>query len=180
MQFKKAAALCAVAALLCAPGFAATQALVRQMSFAELCDNADKIFRAKVMTTSVGTVQVGGAELPTVTYGLEVVESFKGSYGLTKGDTTYVEVTMLGTLKPGGINAAGKVSTLPELPRLQAGEEYLLMTTAPSAIGLSTTVGLTQGCYHINAKTEMASNGAGMAGVAYSALADELRSALGQ
>ena len=180
MQLKRMAALAVVAALLCAPGFAATKALVRQMSFAEACDSAEKIFRGRVMSTRTGTIEAGGAQLPTVTYSLEVVESFKGSYGMTKGDTTYVEVTMLGTFKPGGINEAGKVSTLPSLPRLAIGEEYLLFTTAPSAIGLSTTVGLEQGCYHINGKTQMASNGVGAGPIAYSALADELRAALGQ
>lgn len=180
MQFKRAAALCAVAALLCAPGFAATKPLVRQMNLGEVCDGADKIFRGRVLSTRVGSLEAGGAQLPTVTYGIAVEESFKGAYGLTKGDQTYVEVTMLGTLKPGGVNNNGRASTLPELPRLEVGESYLLMTTAPSAIGLSTTVGLAQGCYHINAKTEMATNGTGMAPVAYSALADELRAALGQ
>ncbi|HSG40426.1 MAG TPA: hypothetical protein VLE27_12370, partial [Thermoanaerobaculia bacterium] len=41
---------------------------------------------------------------------------------------------------------------VPELPRLQVGQDYLLLTTAPSAVGLSTTVGLGQGRFGLQGK----------------------------
>ena len=180
MQFKRAAALGVVAVLLCAPSFAATHAMVRSMSLGEISDGADKVFRGKVLSIREGSIQAGGAELPTVTYSLLVADEFKGDYAMRKGDDTYVEITMLGSGKPSEIDGAIRVPVLPELPQLKVGEGYLLMTTRPSAIGLSTTVGLQQGCFHIDAKTGMASNGAGWEPVAYSALATELRATLGQ
>jgi len=53
-------------------------------------------------------------------------------------------------------------------PDLQVGSDYVLFTTAPSAVGLSTTVGLSQGLFHIfndaNGR-ELAANGLGNQGI---------------
>ena len=131
-------------------GLAANAATVLKMDLETLCDNADRIFRGTVVSVQEGTVTAGGADLPTVTYTLKVDESFKGTYTTEKG-VNYATVTMLGTLKPA--SAAGgsveRYSFLPTLPALSQGQDYLLMTSAPSAIGLSTTVGLGQGCFHL-------------------------------
>jgi hypothetical protein len=46
------------------------------------------------------------------------------------------------------------------MPDLAVGQTYLVMTTRPSSIGLSTTVGLGQGCFRISqvGKEELAVN----------------------
>ena len=86
---------------------------------------------------------------------------------------------------------------LADVPRLERGREYLLMTTAPSTIGLSTTVGLGQGCFFIRSvgKEEMAVNAFNNSGlfdgmeepegytggpIAYGQLVDQIRALLGQ
>lgn len=43
------------------------------------------------------------------------------------------------------------------LPRLEIGQTYLLLTTPPSKIGMSTTVGLGQGLFRIAGEGQMAS-----------------------
>lgn len=167
-------------------------AMVRKMDLAEMCQRADRVFRGRVLSVQSGTVTAGGGELPTVTYRLEVGEQFQGEFTQIKGDKTYTEVTMLGTLKNKNAEASGleRFSFMPELPTLKIGEEYVLLTTAPSAVGLSTTVGLGQGCFHISqsGKDEMTVNELGNAAlsetingaVSYDVLAQELRAALSQ
>jgi hypothetical protein len=160
-------------------------ATVQKMDLDTLCGNAQSIFRGTVMSVTEGTVHAGGADLPTVTYTMKVDEAFKGTYETEKG-VQYAKITMLGTMKPqtAGNGSVQSLSYLPDLPRLTPGEDYVLMTTAPSAIGLSATVGLGQGCFHISGgeKGEMAVNELGNAGlfdgpVAYSTLANEIRGA---
>src|SRR5262249_46456708 len=45
--------------------------------------------------------------------------------------------------------SARRLSPFRDLPVLQQGREYLLFTTTPSRIGLSTTVGLGQGAFRV-------------------------------
>ena len=121
--------------------------MVLKMDLGDLAQRADTIFRGTVLSVEPGAVMAGGAELPTVTYRLRVDEAFKGDYADTKG---VAEITMLGTIKqqePSG--SAVRFSRLPELPVLVRGGEYVVFTTAPSPIGLSTTVGLGQGSFKI-------------------------------
>lgn len=157
---------------------------VLQMGFSDLTERAGKVFRGTVISVEPGTKQVGGAELPTVNYRFRVEEAFKGQFE-TRGDTSYVEVTMLGNIKES--NASGAVrhlSPLPDLPNLTRGGEYVLFTTPPSSSGLSTTVGLAQGAFKIflsDQGDEMAANGLDNQGlfngpVTYSRLADVIRS----
>ncbi|HYG64449.1 MAG TPA: hypothetical protein VEL74_17860 [Thermoanaerobaculia bacterium] len=135
---------------------------VRQMNLEEMVDNADKIFRGTVLDVRETTVNAGGGELPVVVYRLRVDESFKGSYQTVKG-IQVAEVRMLGKLKT-ATSTGSKVrfqGFIPELPNLQVGHDYLLLTTASSAIGLSTTVGLGQGRFELSGKAgqEVAING---------------------
>jgi hypothetical protein len=74
-----------------------------------------------------------------------------------------VEITMLGTLKATAHsgNQTRLTSSLPEVPKLRVGESYVLFTTAPSASGLRSPVGLGQGSFRIYAgpnKAELAVN----------------------
>ena len=147
-----------VCAMLAAGGAGATTVL--QMDLEHLCDRADRIFRGRVVDAVPGTVSAGGAELPTVTYRIAVDEAFKGSFSDEKG-VSVVEVRMLGSLKAdsadGGVQ---RVSAIPGMPALDIGEEYVLFTTVPSSAGLSTFVGLGQGCFSLFLadKQEMAVN----------------------
>jgi hypothetical protein len=140
--------LSAVAALaLCGPLAAAT---VIQMNLAEMVDRADRIYRGTVLDVREGSVTVGGGELPTVTYRIRVDEAFKGSYEEVKG-LQIAELKMVGKLKSSG-GAPGRFSALGDLPKLEVGRDYLLLTTQRSAIGLSTTVGLGQGRFELQGK----------------------------
>lgn len=170
--------------ILTAPQLSAT--MVQQMDLAQMSQQADKIFRGTVVAIVPGTVTVGGAELPTVTYRIEVSETFKGEVPVVKDGVRIAEVTMLGIPKDTPQNGLLRVSMLPDLPALAEGGEYLLMTTQPSALGLSTTVGLGQGCFDVfsHEKVDMAVNQLDNLGlfegpVAYSDLAQNLREILG-
>lgn len=133
--------------------------MVLKMDLGDLAQRAERIFRGTVLSVEPGTVTAGGAELPTVTYRLQVDEAFKGDFSDTKG---IAEITMIGTLKdqaPSG--SVVHLSRLPELPELVRGGEYVVFTTAPSPVGLSTTVGLGQGAFKIYFsadRQEMAAN----------------------
>lgn len=163
--------------------------LVLKMDLGDLAQRADTIFRGTVLSVEPGTVAAGGAELPTVTYRLRVDETFKGDFAATKG---VAEITMLGNLKgeePGG--PVTRFSHLPDLPNLVRGGDYVVFTTPPSAVGLSTTVGLVQGAFKVYRaadRQEMAVNGINNTGltetidgpVPYATLADAIRQQVGQ
>ncbi len=176
--------------LLLTPALAAGEVLVQQFNLGGLVGNADKVFRGTILGVSRGAVSVGGGTLDTVTYKIEVKESFKGAY-IEKGDQRYVEVTMVtGRKSPAVVGDYRSFSVLPDALDLRVGQDYLLMTTQPSAIGLSTTVGLGQGCFSIAGvgKSETAMNAAGNRGLvagssggamSYSELAARIRTELG-
>jgi hypothetical protein len=131
-------------------GMQAQAATVQQLNLEEMVDRAGRIFRGTVLDVREGTVQAGGAELPTVTYRIRVDEAFKGTYQDVKG-MQIAEIKMLGKLKT---NQTANTRSLPliDLPKLQVGQDYLLLTTQPSAIGLSTPVGLGQGTFRVTGK----------------------------
>ena len=82
-----------------------------------------------VIEVDKGSITAGGREIPTITYQLRVSEQLKGQFPAASGGTTTVTIRSV-NLK------------VIELPKLAVGEEYLLLTTTPSAAGLSTIVGL--------------------------------------
>ena len=149
----------AVAVLALASSVQAT--MLMQFNLKELATRADRVFRGRVVAVETGTVHAGGGDLPAITYRLRVEESFKGEYAVKKGDETYVEIRMVGA-KSDTTTAEGQVhfSAFREVPRLEMGGEYLLFTTRPSSVGLSTTVGLGQGAFRIvdSGKSEQAVN----------------------
>jgi hypothetical protein len=61
---------------------------------------------------------------------------------------------------PAVSGSSTRVFSITGLPRIQVGKTYLFMTTAPSSIGLSTTVGLGQGIFLITSagKKDLATN----------------------
>lgn len=179
--------LCAavmLAAFLIQPTHATT---VLQMTLEDLASRADRVFRGHVLSIEPGSTEIGGGELPTVTYELTVDEQFKGNYP-PDGEKVVVTVTMVGSLKQGDtvVNGRRRLNALPELPELRVGQDYLLFTTEPSAAGLSTTVGLGQGTFKIFLSPEgeeLAANELNNAGlfngpVTYTTLASAIRAAL--
>lgn len=160
---------------------------VLRMNLDQMVDRAGNIFRGTVLDVRGGSIEVGGGTLPTTTYVLRVEESFKGSFD-KEGAT--VEITLVGSLKrdPQLVGGAHRFSVLPEVLRLDIGSDYLLLTTPPSAAGLTTAVGLGQGSFSIFVldREELAVNAVdnsniGLEGpVAYSELASKIRVLLGQ
>jgi hypothetical protein len=147
-------------AIIAAPAGAA---MIMKMNLAQLTDRADAIFRGHVLSVEPGKMSIGGGTLPTVTYRLRVDEAFKGQFEAKENASPEIEITMLGTLKSAvrSGNHERLTSSLPEVPTLRVGESYVLFTTAASASGLRSPVGLGQGSFHIYSgpnKTEFAVN----------------------
>ncbi len=177
--------LAVLALLAAAPALDA--AMVKKLSFGELANHAEHIFRGTVIDVEQSSITLGGGELPVTIYRLKVDEAFKGDFGSGK-DAAVMEVRMLGSIKdqPVTVGPYQRVSTLPDVPRLVRGHDYVLFTTAPSAIGLSTTVGLGQGSFRVFSQDhqEMVANELDNAGifagpVTYAALADAIHGAVG-
>jgi len=148
-----------VLAVVSLAGATSQAATMMHMNLDGLSQNADKIFRGTVLKVTEGEVEVGGTVLPTTTYVLEVNEGFKGEFETVKG-MQLAEIRMIGKTRPVTVGTAQRFNALPDMPRLTAGETYLLFSTQPSSVGLSTTVGLGQGCFHLSGRQykEMAVN----------------------
>ena len=143
---------CLLIALILGVSWTAQAATVLQMNLEQMVGRADRVFRGTVLDIREGTVQAGGAELPVVTYRVRVEDSFKGTFDQVKG-MQVAEIRMLGKLKSGSSSAqAHSPAPLIDLPRLEVGRDYLLLVTPHSSIGLSTTVGLGQGCFQVTGK----------------------------
>ena len=121
---------------------------VKQLNLAEMVQRADKIYRGTVLSAKESTVQVGGGQLPVVTYRLQVEEVFRGDIPMVKG-VRIAEIRMLGKMKTVRQGNLQLSSVLPRMPQLGIGRTYLVFATRPSGIGLSTTVGLGQGSFQI-------------------------------
>ncbi len=161
-------------------------ATVKKMGLGEMCDRAGSIFRGTVVSASPGTVQAGGSTLRTTDYVIEVTEQFKGDFE-SKGDKSFATIRMIAPQKGAAADGVHRFSKLPDLPVLEVGGDYLLLTTSPGPSGLSTTVGLGQGCFGVHGKgeTKTAVNELGNLGlydgpVAYDTLANDIRAELGQ
>ncbi len=194
MNWKKSSYLFAAASfLILAAQVNATSML--HMDLGELTTRADKIFRGTVIHVSESTVEVGGGDLPIVTYRLRVEELFKGEATQVKGDKSVVEIRMVGSLVHSKPDASGivKLSGFRDVPKLKEGGDYVLFTTAESSIGLSVTVGLGQGAFRVSeidgdrgeyqAVNEFNNAGLGLNGagpVAYVELSAQIHSLLGQ
>jgi hypothetical protein len=137
--------------------------MVLKMNLSQLTDRAEAIFRGHVLSAEPGKISIGGGTLPTVTYRLRVDEAFKGKFDAKENAAPEVEITMLGTHKA-SVRSGNQIrlsSSLPEVPKLSVGEDYVLFTTAPGKSGLRSPVGLGQGSFRIffgPNKTELAVN----------------------
>lgn len=127
---------------------AASATTLVHLNLRDLATRADRIFRGTVVGIDTGTVRAGGGDLPTIVYRLRVDEPFKGQFDESKGQAV-VEVRMVGTKGSLQAGTVRRVSVLRDVPQLEMGRDYVLFTTRPSAVGLSTTVGLGQGAFTI-------------------------------
>jgi hypothetical protein len=157
-HWQRALIVTALAAMLAPLLHAST---VLQLNLAELVNRADRIYRGKVLSVTEGVIDVAGGRLPVVTYRVAVDDLLRGNVAVVKG-LRIAELRMLGKPRPIRRGNLQFVSSLPDLPELTVGEEYLLFATRPSAIGLSTTVGLGQGFFSIRRENSqvVAVNGA--------------------
>lgn len=159
-------ALAGLTALLLAAPITDATTLV-QMNLADLSSRAGRIFRGTVIAIDAGTVKAGGGEVPIVTYKFKLADTLKGDFML-EGGSKYVEVRMLDAARSDGrADGVRHVSPFRDLPLLERGREYLLFTTMPSRLGLSTTVGLGQGAFRIEGEGDTATviNAFGNAGL---------------
>ena len=128
----------------------ASAQMVQQMNLSDMTDRAEKIFRGRVLNMTVGTVEAGGAQLPTVSYNVQIVEGIKG-LGNASGDYggAIVSFTMFGNVKgrPANDDDTYLGGFRPAL--LDDGGASLLFMTQPSSVGLSTMVGLGQGAFKV-------------------------------
>ncbi|KAA9132724.1 hypothetical protein F3N42_05790 [Marinihelvus fidelis] len=142
--------------------YTASAAMVQKFDLGGLVGNADKVFRGTVLSKEPGVVSAGGGELATVVYTLRVDDAIKGDFGQGKA-ASLVTLQMVGDLKsePGN-GQFERLASFNINPDLDVGGDYVLFTTAPSSVGLSTTVGLNQGLFRVFANAqgrEMTANG---------------------
>jgi hypothetical protein len=139
-----------------------------QMNLEQLEARSEKVFRGTVLGVKPGKVEVGGGQLPTVTYRVRVDEEFKGKFEEVKEGVSVVEIRMVASEKASRVSGGVRhFSVFRDVPQLTTGQEYVLFMTANSRVGLSTTVGLGQGCFGIQhqGKEQVAVNGFANAGL---------------
>jgi hypothetical protein len=165
--------------------------MLMHFDLAAMTDRADRIFRGTVVDVEQSSIEAGGGELPMVIYRLRVEESLKGDADVVKGDEAYVEIRMVGSIKDEGQSGElVKFDMFRDVPRLTMGSDYLLFTTRPSSIGLSTTVGLGQGTFAVYSQdkqdwavNQFDNSGLGVGGggaVPYSDLVAEIKVRMGE
>jgi hypothetical protein len=144
MRSRPIARLTLVVAALLLYGAGIQAVSVEHLTLGEIVDRADRIVRGTVIAADETTLAAGGGRLPIVVYRIRVGEVLKGA--APDGD-----VIELRLLSPGKMAAPRNRATslLRDLPQFRVGQQYLLALTRPSAIGLSTTVGLGQGLFEL-------------------------------
>ena len=133
---------CAVA-FLCAS--TANAAITAQMNLEQLVTQSERIFVGRVISITESRVAMGGGELPAVTYRLAVSDTFKGDFEEIKGEK-FTDVTMVGTLK----QVLSGRHPITDFPVLAEGTEYLLFIAPAGPSGMTATMGLAQGCFHVS------------------------------
>jgi len=126
-----------------------TATLLKQMNLEELAGNAHRIFSGTVIEVDKGSISLGGGTVATVTYRVVVDTPFLGEF-IEKSGRKIADIRMVHAGAPGEVAGAVRFPVLPKMPVIELGKRYLFFTTEPSAAGLSTTVGLGQGCFEIS------------------------------
>jgi hypothetical protein len=148
-----------VAALVVAAGSNLGASMVAQLNLAQMCARSHMIYRGTILSSTEGTVEVGGGQLPVVTHRVRVDETFRGEVQEVKG-LRITELTTIGKIASVRRGDLMSIPAPPRMPQMTVGRTYLFLTTRPSAVGLSATVGLGQGCFYIyrDGKDEVAVN----------------------
>jgi hypothetical protein len=191
MRLSSSRIICLLALCALVPLTQAGATMLMHFDLAALTDRADRIFRGTVIDVEQSSIEAGGGELPMVIYRLRVEESLKGDADVVKGDEAYVEIRMVGSIKDDAPQGdLVQFDMFRDVPRLRMGSDYLLFTTLPSEIGLSTTVGLGQGAFAVYSqdKEDWAVNqfdnaGLGVGGggaVPYAGLVAEIKARIGE
>ena len=151
---------------------------VMQLNLDEMVRRADRIYRGTVLSVGAESVAAGGGQLPVTVYRLRVDEAFRGDFPEMKG-VRIAEIRTLGKAAAVRVGTVKSAVVLPRMPELEVGRSYLVLGTRPSAIGLSTTVGLGQGLFQISSvgKDEAAVNDVNNAGLFRGMAAPPARSA---
>lgn len=123
----------------------ANAAITLQMNLEQMVTQSERVFVGEVVSISETRVTAGGGELPAVTYRIRVSEAFKGDYETVK-DEQFTEVTMVGSLK----DIMAGTHPITDFPVLSQGTEYLLFVAQPGPTGLTSTMGLGQGCFNLS------------------------------
>lgn len=118
---------------------------VVQMNLDKMCDSSARIYRGEVLDVSESTKELGGGQIPVVTYTIRVDEAYKGDFEVVK-DERVAELTMVGSIK---LQRAGK-PVIPGFPVLSIGKNYLIFEAPPGPSGLTATMGLGQGAFELN------------------------------
>lgn len=162
MKLRRLCTLCALVLIGWSFSPAVNAAMVAQMNLEQMVTQSERIFLGTVIDVSEIRVSAGGGELPAVTYKIRVNDDFKGEFEVVKG-VKIAEVTMLGSLK----NLADGHHPIAGFPMLRVGEEYLLIVAEPGPSGLTSTMGLGQGCFSFLGKgtDKLAINGANNVGL---------------
>lgn len=140
-----------------------SSANVQHLTLKELVARADRIVRGTVIDQDDTMVTAGGGSLPATLYRITVAEALKGA--VKAGDT--IEVRLLARPKVAAASQFRRGTLLQDLPEFETGREYLFILTRPSAVGLSTTVGLRQGLFELRGRSNeaLAVNGANNLGL---------------
>lgn len=120
---------------------------LKPMNLKELCERADRIFRGTIVSVRDTTVSFGEAEIPALSYTVRVEEAFKGEFDEIKG-VQLAEFKMIGNMK----QYQSRRPLFPGFPILEEGGTYLLMVAPEGPVGLTSTMGLGQGCFNIVSK----------------------------
>jgi hypothetical protein len=118
--------------------------VLKPFNLEELVANANRIFSGTVTHAEPGSIAVGGGTLPIVTYRLLIDNGFRG-----ERTGAVAEFRMLTRQKATRVGPLMRYPLLADMPELEVGKRYLLFVTRPSTVGLSTTVGLGQGFFHL-------------------------------
>jgi hypothetical protein len=121
---------------------------VAHMTLRDLVSRADRIVRGTVLESTEGTLQAGGGNLPIVTYRIQVDQALKGA----AAEGEIIEVRLFTAPKQASSGPFRRAAILKDLPQFRVGADYLFVLTQPSALGLSTTVGLGQGLFRVQGR----------------------------
>ncbi len=140
---------------------------VSQFNLAEMSQRAQKIYVGTVRSATESTIEVGGGQLAVVTYQISVEEDLRGETALVKGvrvaRDSHDGQTENRAHRKYPIRVAGAGHARPD----RRPDVSRLHDASQARIGLSTTVGLGQGCFRLYGKgdSQMAVNEVGNAGL---------------